>query len=196
MNIPPGIRGTLLIGFAFLAASLAGCASTHSTRAKPLDLHGRPLDLRPYSSATVVPFIVDTANPVDPSLGARFADDIATRLRYDFGPLFSEVRRADVASGRNDEVIVTGSIHKYRAGSKVGRVMFGAFGASVLEGDLVIKNGASNDALLSVPFDKLWAWHGPLGASKGIDDMRAEMAAAIANTVARAKGWTPQSPPP
>jgi hypothetical protein len=43
--------------------------------------------------------------------------------------------------------------------------------------------------LLNAPFDKLWAWGGIIGASKGMDDMVAETSASVAATVAHAKGW-------
>ena len=90
-------------------------------------------------------------------------------------------------------MIVTGTIKTYRPGSRFARYMLIGLGSAGFEGDLILKNGADNSVVLTAPFDKLWAWGGVLGASKGIEDLMAETAAAIASTVAHAKGWTPTS---
>jgi hypothetical protein len=65
--------------------------------------------------------------------------------------------------------------------------------AASFKGDLILKDAADNRVLFSAPFDKLWAWGGYLGASRGIEDMVTESAASVAATVARAKGWQPQA---
>lgn len=84
--------GLLVLGMAVLAA---GCASTSSTRAEALAPTTRvETDLTPYTIATVVAFAIAPDADIDASVGARFAQDVATRLRHDFGALFREVRSA------------------------------------------------------------------------------------------------------
>ena len=56
---------------------------------------------------------------------------------------------------------------------------------------MTVRDASSGNVLLTAPFDKLWAWGGILGASKGMDDMVAETSASVASTVAHAKGWNP-----
>jgi hypothetical protein len=94
-------------------------------------------------------------------------------------------------SGDKDELIVNGIIQKYRAGSRRTRLFFPGFGSSSFEGELILLDGSSKEQLLRAPFDKLWGWGGMLGASKDIRDMVDEVAASVASTVARAKGWNP-----
>ena len=77
-----------------------------------------------------------------------------------------------------------------KKGSKVARFILIGLGPASLEGKIKVVD-AANATLLDAPFDKLWAWGGIAGASKGIEDMQVEVAASIANTVAQAKGWTP-----
>jgi hypothetical protein len=118
--------------------------------------------------------------------------DVAIRLQSHFGPIFQEVRSQARPLGTNDELIVTGTIRDYRPGDRFARAMLIGMGAAKFKGDLILKDGADNRVLLSAPFDKLWAWGGWLGASKGIEDMVSESEASAAATVAQAKGWRPQ----
>ena len=179
------IAGLLTAGGLFLAS----CASTSSTRAKPLEVTtGVPVHLGNYRVATVMPFTVTAAN-TDPSVGARLADNIAARLQNDFGPLFEQVRRDVPPLGAEDEVVITGNIHKYQPGNKVARALFGPVASANFDGDVMVKDARDGRVLLAAPFDKFWGWGGALGASKGMDEMTEETAAAIANTVAQAKGW-------
>ncbi len=138
---------------------------------------------------TVKPFDTSKAKDAEPSVGVKFAEEIARRLKYDFGTLFVEVNMGN-PSGATNELIVTGEITKYAPGDKAMRGILIGLGAASFNGDLCLKNNDSQ--LIQVPFDKLWAWGGTLGMSKGIEDMEAETAASIVNTVARQKGWTPQ----
>ncbi len=73
-----------------------------------------------------------------------------------------------------NELIVTGTIRSYEPGSRFGRAMLIGLGAASFNGDLILKDGTTDTILLSAPFDKLWAWGGILGASKGIEDMVSE----------------------
>lgn len=54
-----------------------------------------------------------------------------------------------------------------------------------------LKNGSTGQPLVNAPIDKLWAWGDIPGASKGMNNMVEETAAATANLVARSKGWQP-----
>ena len=168
-----------------------GCATSSSTGAKPLTTtSGAPINLDRYNVVTVMPFTVTAAN-VDPSVGAKLSEDVALRLQSDFGPLFQEVRRASAPLGAENELVVSGNIHSYRAGNKVARAIFGPPASANFEGDITVSDARDGHVLLAAPFDKFWGWAGIPGASKGIEDMRAETAAAIANTIAQAKGWRP-----
>jgi hypothetical protein len=176
------------------ATLMTGCSTTNpaisSTRAEPLHLEkGKLPDLKEFTVVTVKPFDTNKAKDTEPSVGVKFAEEIARRLKYDFGPLFVEVNMGN-PSGATNELIVTGEITKYAPGDKAMRGILIGLGAASFNGDLCLKN--SDTQLIQVPFDKLWAWGGTLGMSKGIEDMEAETAASIVNTVARQKGWTPQ----
>ena len=180
-----------------LACALAvigtGCSTTSSTRSNVLKpTTGAGVDLSKYQTATVLPFEPVTGKKIDASIGAKFSDGVVTRLQSDFGPIFKEVRKAP-SLGKADELIVTGTIRAYRPGSRFGRAMLIGVGSASFEGDLVLKDGADNRVLYSAPFDKLWAWGGILGMSKSIEDMVSESEAAVAGTVAQAKGWKPSS---
>ena len=103
--------GLLLLAMAVLAA---GCASTSSTRAEALAPTTKvETDMTPYTIATVVAFAIAPDADIDASVGARFAQDVATRLRHDFGALFREVRSAPPL-GQDDELIVTGGRRRPR----------------------------------------------------------------------------------
>jgi hypothetical protein len=188
----PKLTRTLLltIGIALLAGCATSNPDTSSTHAKALKTAPGSLDLSRYRIATVLPF--QTSNNIDSSVGVKFALDVAIRLQSDFGPIFQEVRSQSRPLGTNDELIVTGTIRDYRPGDRFARAMLIGMGAAKFKGDLMLKDGADNRVLLSAPFDKLWAWGGFLGASKGIEDMVSESEASAAATVARAKGWQPQ----
>lgn len=188
-----GIKKNIQIGLLvfMIAISVVGCATTSSVRATALKpTTGTNVDLSKYQIATVVPFDTAPEKKIDPSIGVKFSEDIATRLQNDFGPLFQEVRKG-ASIGKEDELIVTGTIKTYKPGSKFGRAMLIGVGAASFEGDLILKDATDNHVLLIAPFDKLWAWGGALGMSKDIDDMVSESAAAVASTVAQAKGWKP-----
>jgi hypothetical protein len=101
------------------------------------------------------------------------------------------VRKEGPPLGATNELIVTGTIRDYRPGDRALRGLLIGLGAASFKGDLILKDAADNRVLFTAPFDKLWAWGGYMGMSRGIEDMTTESAASVANTVARAKGWQP-----
>ena len=127
----------------------------------------------------------------DVSVGAKLAQDICDRLKYDYGDLFAEVRQG-LPLGKPDEIIVTGSITKYAPGSRFARFMLIGLGPASLEGELVVKDANNQKLLMKAPFNKLWAWGGAAGASEGIEEMMTEVAASAASTIAHARGWEPK----
>ena len=177
--------------FPVVAVLLTACTTTESQRAKPLRAESPPVDLSGYRTATVVPFQTSATLQGDPSVANHFANNLATRLKNDFGPLFEQVN-VGTPKGSSDELIITGVIDKYRPGSRTTRFFFPGFGSSSFEGTMVLKDGANQEVLLRAPFDKLWAWGGGPGAFKDIEDMLDETAAAAASTIAHAKGWRRQ----
>jgi hypothetical protein len=128
---------------------------------------------------------------VDASVGTEFAHNVETRLATDFGPIFQSVQMAPAARALDHECVVQGAITKYKPGSRVARAILIGLGAASLEGNVSINDASSGHSLMTAPFNKLWAWGGIVGASKGIEDMSKEASASVAATVAHAKGWTP-----
>jgi hypothetical protein len=126
-------------------------------------------------------------------LGGKLATDIANRLQYDFGPLFQTVR-VGPPLGRPDELLVTGRISDYQPGTRVARLFGPGIGKADLKGEVVLKDGATFQPQVIAPIDKLWAWGDIIGASKGMNDMVEETAAATANLIARSKGWESEPP--
>ncbi len=173
-----------------LAVVSIGCSSTPSSqRAKPLAFTmNSGAEITRYKVATVLPFELADTNRASPSVGARLAEDIRDRLKYDYGALFSQVREGPPL-GTKDELVVTGTITKYAAGSRTARFILIGLGPASLEGELVVKDGSNQQVLLRAPFNKLWAWGGSMGAAKGIEEMSTEVGAAAAAAIAHARGW-------
>ena len=69
---------------------------------------------------------------------------------------------------------------------QVGEVILAHLG-----GNLILKDATDDHVIYTGEFSQLWAWGGALGASRGIEDMEADSVAAVANTIAAAKGWVP-----
>jgi len=179
----------------FLLLFLAvGCTTTKSTQAKPLKtVYVANTNLSRYQVATIEPFEVTTSQAANDQVGMKMATDIANRLTYDFGPLFQMVR-VGPRLGRSDELLVTGRITDYRPGSRAERLLGPGIGRAELKGDVLLNDGLTGQPLVIAPIDKLWAWGDIIGASKGINNMEEETAAAAANLIARTKGWQPPYP--
>lgn len=182
-------RGPLLALAACATLAAAGCTTTDSTRAKSLKTGGAPATAMSDCQHVTISRFSMPARAKDGSVGAEFARGIQARLSSDFGPLFESVEIADQPRGLPHECLVRGAITKYKPGSRFARAMLIGLGAASLEGSVTVTDGAGGTVLLTAPFDKLWAWGGILGASKGMDDMVAETSASVAATVAHAKGW-------
>jgi hypothetical protein len=174
------------------AVVLPACTTTQSTRAKVLKhaTEATAQTVRDCRTLTVLPFAVPAGKGVETGAGPALGRDVAHRLGNDFGALFEAVDYADAAKGGAGECVLRGEITKYKKGSKVARFVLIGLGRASLEGHVAVVDG-SGMTLLDAPFDKLWAWGGIAGASKGINDMQDEVGASIATTVAQAKGWTP-----
>jgi hypothetical protein len=186
----------LITGIAVLLTFTTGCASSRSTKAKPLAVStGQGVDLRRYDRAVIQPFEFPGRTADQPNAGQIFANNLERRLRTDFGPLFQEVRQGQ-PTGASDELVIGGRITEFRPGSRAGRLFIPWGPRAELKGDLVLKDARNGDQILVAPFDKLWGWAGGVGAMKGIEDMIDETAAAAANTIARARGWDPSQTTP
>ncbi len=188
--------GVIVMGV--LVLSMVGCGTPSSTTAKDLEiLEGKDVDLSNYQTLTLVDFVADPAGTwgkgVDKSECVKFGRDVAMRLENDYGPLFSRVRVDEPPLGQADELILTGKITEYNPGSKFGRMMLIGVGAAGFKGEVYLENGATRERLLAAKIDKVWAWGGILGGSKGIEEMVIESAASAAITIAHRKGWTKES---
>jgi len=183
------LRGPLLALAACAALAASGCTTTDSTRAKSLKTGGAPATAMSDCQHVTISRFAMPARAKDGSVGAEFANGIQARLASDFGPLFESVEIGEQARGLPHECLVRGVITKYKPGSRVARAILIGLGAASLEGNVTVTDAASGGVLLTAPFDKLWAWGGIVGASKGMKDMVAETSASVAATVAHAKGW-------
>jgi hypothetical protein len=176
----------------FAALAAAGCTSTSSTRAKALKSSStQATSLADCENITVLPFAMPPKRSKDAAVGTAFAQGIQARLQSDFGPLFQSVETGSAARGVDHECLIGGSITKYKPGSRVARAILIGLGAASLEGSVTVTDAASGGVLLTAPFDKLWAWGGIIGASKGMNDMVEETSASVAATIAHGKGWNP-----
>jgi hypothetical protein len=186
----------LVCAVASLALATGACTSTSSTRAKSLKTDAAQASaLSDCENITVNNFTMPAKRSKDASVGVVFAQGIQARLSSDFGPLFASVVSAEQPRGLDHECVIHGNITKYKPGSRVARFILIGLGAASLEGNVTVTDGASGKVLLNAPFDKLWAWGGVMGASKGMDDMVAETSASVAATVAHAKGWNGAAAP-
>ena len=185
----------LFAGIAILITFTTGCTTTKSTKADPLTAsQGANVNLRRYDRAIIQPFDFPNRTAEDQNAGQIFADNLEHRLKNDFGQLFDEVRQGQPTASTN-ELIVTGRISEFKPGSRTARLFIPWGPRAVLKGDLILKDAATGNEVLTAPFNKLWGWAGATGALKGIDDMIEETAAAAANTIARARGWEPADRP-
>ncbi len=183
-----------LLACTALCAALAatGCTSTSSTHAKSLKVaSSQATSLADCENITVLPFAMPPKRSKDAAVGTTFAQGIQARLSSDFGPLFKSVETGTAARGVDHECLVGGSITKYKPGSRVARAILIGLGSASLQGSVTVTDASGGTALLSAPFDKLWAWGGILGASKGMNNMVEETSASVAATIAHAKGWNP-----
>ncbi len=183
-----------LLALIALCAALAasGCTSTSSTRAKSLKVTtSQATSLADCENITVLAFTMPPNRSQDVDVGKTFAQGIQARLSSDFGPLFSSVETGSVARGLDHECLVGGAITKYKPGSRVARAILIGLGSAKLQGSVTVTDAAGGTQLLTAPFDKLWAWGGVLGVSKGMNNMVEETSASVAATIAHAKGWNP-----
>jgi hypothetical protein len=168
---------------AVVALLASGCSSGRSQRAGPVpSATGAGVDLRAYSIATVTPFQIAPRQRIDSYVAEQFA-----------GPLFAEVRRG-AGLGKQGEVVISGTITSYRRGSAGARSLLGPLAlpfASAFEADLTLTDAATQKILVSAPLHKFCGWPASAVSNKGIEWMMTECAAAVANTIARAKGWSP-----
>jgi hypothetical protein len=183
--------------FALAAISIAlatvGCTTTESTRARSLDgASANATALADCQHLTVLDFgMPASVKAKHATVGSEFARGIKARLSADFGPIFQSVENGAAARGLEHECLVSGEITKYKPGSRVARAVVGFLSPASLEGKVRVTRAGGDAVLLDAPFDKLWAWGGIAGASKGITDMVDETSASAAATIARARGWAP-----
>lgn len=168
---------------------VVGCASTPTVQnTKALRLEEKSGgSAEAYSVLTVVPFEVGSNCEKAPAdFGVNFSGDIVSRFRADYPDLFREVRWNE-STRVPGEVILSGTIEKYRPGDAGLRFLMAGLGSAEFDGEVVLKDANDGRILFKGPFDKLWAWGGFLGGSKTIENMIAEVAVAITRTVAEWK---------
>ena len=194
---PPPQFPWLLVSVALCVIALLGCASTDSTQAPPVGPAATRanLDLLKYDSVTVVAFDVEAGKGIDPLCGTKFAADIFGRLKHDFGNLFSEVRFGN-PEGKTNELLVTGLIKNFSEGNLSGFLLPGIPGGKAkLAADLVLRDGGTGQTLYTGEVSKLWGFEEFMLGPKTVDRKQLEAAAAVANTIARGRGWRPSGQP-
>ncbi len=168
-----------------------GCASSNSINAPELTLlEGKDVHFDMYDTVTFVTFELAPTNkkPINYAVAENFTKNIATRVEHDFGPIFSEVRYGEPL-GQSNELVVSGTITEYNPGDRFMRGMLIGLGAAGFKGNLTAVDGRNRNLLLKAKIDKVWAWGGLLGMSKGIEEMVEESAASAAKTIVVKKGW-------
>src|SRR5687768_10899246 len=161
----------VLTGIAILITLATGCATSKSTKAKPLaTVQGQNFNLARYDRAVIRPFEFAERTLDERNAGQALANSLERRLQSDFGQLFREVVQGN-PTGATNEVIVTGRITEYKPGSRTARLFIPWGPRAEFRGDLVLKDSATGEQLMVAPFDKLWGWAGGVGAAKDIDDM-------------------------
>ena len=139
------------------------------------------LDLRKYDVVTVEAFGVDPDNGIDPICGKRFAAEVFGRLKHDFGNLFPEVRFGEPA-GKPNELIVTGIMKAYAEFN--------------FETILILRDGTTQQTIFTADVKELGGYESWLRLAMAVDQKSLKAAAAIANTIARGRGWNPDGQPP
>jgi hypothetical protein len=172
--------GMLAIGI------LGGCSSKGI---QPMTFDGSAWPgISAYSVVTVMPFQAGPGVVVDPQLGAQMAEGIARRLRSDFGQVFAQVRTGTPA-GQDNELVLLGEITECRTGQ-------GPDGGSArLHGQIGLQDAADTQDIANARFDTLRETAGMPGQIRPLPELIADTEAAIAFTVARAKGWKPAGTP-
>lgn len=179
--------------WALAALGVAGCSSS---RVKPVALDGSAFpSLSPYKVVTVSPFTFDPKLGVDAATGLRMAEGVAQRLRTGFGAIFTQVRTG-APLGQDDELVILGTVTEYMAGTDGGSGGAFGVGAPRLEGVMRMEDGADTQDLAKGTFEQLRAFAGMSGMGGTLPELTAHTEAAIAFTVARAKGWRPAGSPP
>jgi hypothetical protein len=176
-----------------IVATNIGCSSTNSTSARPLEGNTiqRP-DLGKFDIATVVGFEVTPGKNIDPAYGDKFAADIFRRLKHDFGPIFKEVRFGDPLGAPN-EIIIGGVIKNYSEMGTAGFLFQGLpLDKANLDAEVILRDGATKQSVFDASIDKLWGLEEWSWGAKTADRKGLEAGAAVANTIARARGWKPK----
>lgn len=141
-----------------------------------------------YSVVTVMPLRAGPGVAVEPQLGAQMAEGIAQRLRSDFGQVFAQVRTG-TPMGQDNELVVLGEITECRTGQ-------GADGGPVrLQGQIGLQDAADTQDIANARFDTLRRTAGMPDQVRSFSELVSDTEAAIAFTVARAKGWKPAGTP-
>jgi hypothetical protein len=84
---------------------------------------------------------------------------------------FPEIRRGS-ADGEEGAVILRGRILRYKRGSAAARAMMAGAGKAKLKLEVSVVDAGSGEELVTFPVNRMWAWGGILGASKGIEDIQ------------------------
>jgi hypothetical protein len=154
--------------------TLAGGKSKGSKKAKKFP----QVDLSGYSVLYLEDF--ELADPkVARAKKERKRDRAETMTRWfpDFinsnlAPETFEAVHRGPANGDQGAVILRGRILRYKPGSAAARAMMAGAGKAKLQLEIKVIDAASGDELATFPINRLWAWGGMLGASRGIEEIQ------------------------
>ena len=152
-------------------AATSGCASKQSVKAKSLKSGAAATALADCGNITV-----HRRSPCRPRKRRRldrrveFAQSIERApVAATSVPLFDSVEFASAARGVDHECVIEGNITKYKHGQpRRPRHPDRPRRRPAWKATSPCEDAATGTALLNAPFDKLWAWGGIVGASKGM----------------------------
>lgn len=165
---------------------LVGCSSSPVNKGVLKNMLDSDLcsSLESYRVVTILPFDVQAGVKAPDQCGKIFAHYIYLSLSYKYSHLFDQIKD-EKPLGVDDEVIISGQILKYQAGSKFARFeTYGAAGGIKFEANLVLSNGKTKDIICQVPIRESWGWW---DSFKSIDGLMRKDAEAIAQTIVRLK---------
>lgn len=108
--------------------------------------------------------------------------------------VFQEVRRGP-AEAVPEAVVLRAKLTQYKPGSETARFLIAGAGSAQLEMEAELLDAQTGERVTRLAADRTWAWGGVLGASRGIEEMEANLAYELALYLKRSKGAdTPAQP--
>lgn len=101
--------------------------------------------------------------------------------------VFQEVRRGP-AEAVADAVVLRAKLTQYKPGNETARFLIAGAGSAQLEMEAELLDAQTGERVSRLAADRTWAWGGVLGASRGIEEIEANLAYELALYLKRSKG--------